>query len=176
MRNLLCNPYTTGRLIIACEVTYGRTDGSVNILWTFQSMGSVTSSILNSSETKYTIIPRRLTSFDRSQLQVNSLTDSDAGVYACQIQLFNGTRATPSQQLALFSPDVFSVQELAPCSRFEAQSETAEQCAIIDIIDNPLPTTTGSPIIRMMSQGRGTSSMVASALGAIAVFVILVVQ
>ena len=141
LRNLLCNPYT-GRLVIECEVTYGRTESAVTLQWVFRPANTMTVSILSSTGSKYTITPGASISLARSQLRVETLSDSDAGAYYCQIRFLNGSLATRSQEMDVFTSQVFSALNQPPCSQFTAQSTRLSTCALANGIGVPPSTPT----------------------------------
>ena len=128
--NLRCHPYDSGRLFTECAVTRGNGEEPINIEWVFQSADSVFSGFLSSSS-MITITESFSTSLtQRSQLRVTSPNDESAGEYFCQIRFDNGTFAPASRALQLLPREVFDAQRLSPCSLTQAQSSSAEDCAL----------------------------------------------
>ena len=145
LRNLQCDPYIMGHLILDCEVTYDPTERAVELVWVFQPLvedGTSVAMELSNDDSKYIITPERAISLDRSRLRVNNLNDSDAGSYACQILFANESVAMLSQQLDLFHSDVFAALRSPPCQQSVAHSESLMTCAVA----GEVPTeTTASP-------------------------------
>ena len=175
-----------------CEVTRGRTERDIDILWVFQSSETMLIEILTSSNNKYTISERIVRpSVDSSQLRVDFLNDGDAGRYACQIQFpNNGTLAPASQALQLDRAEVFRAQtNLPPCSTSVGQFEEEEKCALEEFMSigsgvllfpgeanpPPHPTEPRSPEPRTEGNGGGdgTSTVLWIIVGAVGLCIVL---
>ena len=129
--SLVCNPYTTRRLIIDCEMTYSLSEQSANIQWVFVPDSAGSARTLFTDGVKYTISAAPTTGRTRSQLTVSSLGLSDVGRYYCRGAFSNGTLLTRSQELTLFSQAVFDAQRLASCSTFSGQSDRRTTCVLM---------------------------------------------
>ena len=129
--SLLCNPYTSRRLIIDCEMTYSLSEQSTNIQWVFVPDSAGSARTLSTDGVKYTISAFPTTGRTRSQLTVSSLGLSDVGRYYCRGAFSNGTLLTRSQELTLFSQSVFDAQRLASCSTFSGQSDRRTTCVLM---------------------------------------------
>ena len=129
--SLVCNPYTTRRLIIDCEMTYSLSEQSANIQWVFVPDSAGSARTLSTDGVKYTISAAPTTGRTRSQLTVSSLGLSDVGRYYCRGAFSNGTLLTRSQELTLFSQAVFDAQRLASCSTFSGQSDRRTTCVLM---------------------------------------------
>ena len=176
--SLDCDPYPTGRLITSCEVRFGPQDESVTLQWVFRSLAIGTTSILSTTGTKYIITPRSSTSLVSSQLRVESLSDSDAGDYVCQVQFRNGSLANPSQELRLFSSEIFDSLRISPCSQFSPQDVSEERCALT--ATSVAFTPSSSSAIPQPTQPGGGSGVnrdviVWSIVGGLAGFIVLLV-
>ena len=129
--SLLCNPYTSRRLIIDCEITYSLSEQNANLQWIFVPDSAGSARTLSTDGVKYTISAAPTTGRTRSQLTVSSLGISDVGRYYCRGAFNNGTLLTRSQELALFSQAVFDAQRLASCSTFSGQSDRRTTCVLM---------------------------------------------
>ena len=129
--SLLCNPYTTRRLIIDCEITYSLSEQSANLQWVFVPDSAGSARTLSTDGIKYTISASPTSGRTRSQLTVNSLGLSDVGRYYCRGAFGNGTLLTRSQELTLFSQAVFDAQRSASCSTFSGQSDRRTTCVLM---------------------------------------------
>ena len=79
------------------------------------------------------------------QLEVRTLSNADAGSYYCQVRFpGNGSFAVPSQQLALFTPEVFGGR-FPPCSGFSPNFVREELCAPALLATPPPPATSVTP-------------------------------
>lgn len=129
--SLVCNPYTSRRLIIDCEITYSLSEQSANLQWIFVPDSAGSARTLSTDGVKYSISAAPTTGRTRSQLTVSSLGLSDVGRYYCRGAFSNGTLLTRSQELTLFSQAVFDAQRLASCSTFSGQSDRRTTCVLM---------------------------------------------
>lgn len=130
--SLQCNPYTTRRLIIDCEITYSLSEQSANIQWVFVPDSGGSARTLSTDGVKYSISAAPTTGRTRSQLTVSSLGGlSDVGRYYCRGAFSNGTLLTRSQELTLFSQTVFDASRFASCSTFSGQSDRRTTCVLM---------------------------------------------
>lgn len=127
----MCNPYTTRRLIIDCEITYSLSEQSANLQWIFVPDSAGSARTLSTDGVKYSISASPTTGRTRSQLTVSSLGLSDVGRYYCRGAFSNGTLLTRSQELTLFSQAVFDAQRFASCSTFSGQSDRRTTCVLM---------------------------------------------
>ena len=187
--SLVCNPYTTRRLIIDCEITYSLSERSANLQWIFVPDSAGSARTLSTDGVKYSISASPTTGRIRSQLTVSSLSLSDVGRYYCRGAFSNGTLLTRSQELTLFSQAVFDAQRLASCSTFSGQSDRRTTCVLmagqvaVGVTD---PSQNGGTGNTNVGNGRGcgggggglsdTNTIVlAVVIGAIVLFILLAV-
>lgn len=156
--SLQCNPYSTGLLILECEVSRDREAQTIEILWVFingtEQINAPEPIILNDidMEEKYTIDQTFDISIDRSKLTVNMLDDLDSGQYFCMARFPNDSVTSPSQKLRLFTSEVFRASRPVPCSQSDGQTEVLEMCTLIEI-----PTLPPTPLISTSTTVRSTS-------------------
>ena len=164
LTNLECNPYPNNKLILNCGVR-GPAQVAVSIVWYWEPLNNQQPQRLSVTSSKYNLItrPPSLTFNSRallSQLRVQQLNDSDAGLYFCQTELSNGTQLTPSNRLFLavqsvYASDVFNVSTCPD----RAQTTREPSCASIAIDSSTtasiVSTTTPDPIT---DGNRGTAN------------------
>ena len=147
--DLQCNPYPANVLILSCAVTYSRSELPVTLNWIhYPNSNTQTPLRISQTTSKYRVTPGSvLTGQTRSTLQINTLTDVDAGSYSCQAVFTNGSRTDESQRLNLFTRTVFTSQRLSSCSQFSGESTTQQKCALTGQVssnpDNTAPTSSG---------------------------------
>ena len=148
VRDLQCNPYTTGQLRLACEVSFSSRDPGVQLQWVILPAGeddddddqSVIVVDQSTFSSKYTVTPNIFSSLVRSEISVGSFQGADAGSYYCQVRFENGSLAMPSQRLDVFVEEVYESLRLGACS-LQVQSVRDELCALVGEVGEgePLP-------------------------------------
>ena len=122
------------------------------IIWYWQPSNNQQPQRLTATTRKYGLNTRLLfiaTNFLTlsSQLRVQQLNDSDAGLYFCQAELSNGTQLTPSNSLLLAIQLVYASDVLnASACPDRAQTTREPSCASIAVDSSTVSTTPQNPI------------------------------
>ena len=156
LTSLECNPYPNNRLILNCDVQ-GPVQMAFGVVWYWEPINSPHPQRL-SSTSKYdlTIRPGNVGTDSRthgSQMRVQQLNDSDAGLYYCRGNLSNGTLLTPSNKLLLAKWSVYS-NDLVDASDCPAEAQTTREPSCANITTD-LSATVGtlSPDLATDSNG-----------------------
>ena len=151
---LSCDPYSSTRLAIRCQVRVPAGSG-VAIQWLKKNFVVQDMEIeIADNENKYDIESNSNAGGDvlLSRLAIESLNDTDAGMYQCVMVFANSTRLQPSQALILAIRDTYREQAACGTTTHVAMENS---CATIpDTVDASQATSAATTD---EEEGRGSS-------------------
>ena len=132
---------------------------AISIVWYWEPTNTRQPQRLSQTSSKYNLIDTRArfhgmnSRIHGSQLRVQQLNDSDAGLYYCQGNLPNGTLLTPSNMLHLTMQSVYTdVLNVSKCPDM-AQTTTNSSCASPVLDDSSTVSSTTPNLVTDGNRG-----------------------